>query len=120
MNPKSLIFLAIASSAIATFAQQVPDTLNIRPIAKPNYEKGAGPTVMIDEAHHNFHAAQGRFRPFALVLEQDGYRVKRGREKFSESGLRGVRILVISNALNERNEEEWTLPTPSAFDDNEI
>lgn len=101
-------------------AQQVPDTVNIPLIASPAYSKGAGPIVMIDEAHHNFHTAVARFRPFALLLERDGYRIRRGVEKFSKKGLKDVRILVVSNALNARNAEEWNLPTPSAFDDNEI
>jgi hypothetical protein len=39
---------------------------------------------------------------------------------FSKAGLQEVRILVISNALNERNEQEWNVPTPSAFNDDEI
>jgi uncharacterized protein (DUF2249 family) len=34
--------------------------------------------------------------------------------------LKGVGILVISNALNERNTEDWSLPNPSAFTDAEI
>jgi hypothetical protein len=101
-------------------AQQVSDTLFQAPIAKPAYNKGKGPVVLIDEAHHNFHTATGRFRPFGLLLERDGYVVKRGINPFSKESLQGVSLLVISNALNESNVGSWALPTPSAFTDEEI
>jgi hypothetical protein len=94
-------FLILQMATIAT-AQQVSDTLFIPPIAKPAHIKGTGPVVMIDEAHHNFHTARGRFRPFALLLERDGFKIKRGTDSFSEASLRGVSVLVISNALSAR------------------
>ena len=38
----------------------------------------------------------------------------------SFQSLEDVDILVISNALNIRNTEDWTLPTPPAFTEDEI
>ncbi len=73
---------------------------------------------MIDEAHHNFHTAEGRYAPFAKLLRRDGYRVEAWRTPFG--ALRGVDVLVISNALHKRNEKDWSLPTPSAFTTEEI
>lgn len=111
------VLLCICS---ATFSQQVADVEGVPEVKSPAYKAGAGPVVMIDEAHHNFHTAEGRFRPFATLLERDGYQIRRGTESFSLKSLQDVRVLVISNALHVRNTQEWTLPTPSAFTDEEI
>ena len=100
--------------------QQVSDTLSVPQPKSPAYKPGTGPVIVIDEAHHNFHTAVGRFRPFAILLERDGYKVSRGTSPFTKTTLDGAGILVISNALSERNETEWSVPTPSAFTDDEI
>ena len=113
----SLILFAVTSYAAG---QQVPDTVFRPTIKKAAYKPGEGPIVMVDEAHHNFHTTTNRFKPFSLLLERDGYQVKGGNTKFSKVALKDVRILVISNALSERNATDWSLPTPSAFDDEEI
>ena len=39
---------------------------------------------------------------------------------FSKASLKDADILVIANALAERNKEDWTSPTPSAFTDDEV
>ena len=54
------------------------------------------------------------------MLEKDGYNVKPFQKYFTSDGLAAGRILVISNALNERNTEDWALPAYSAFTDEEI
>lgn len=110
-------FLFVTCSAVA---QQIADTTFVADIGKPRYTAGQGPVVVVDEAHHNFHTAVGRFRPFARLLERDGYVVKRGREPFTSGSLQGTKVLVISNALNERNVQDWSLPNPSAFTEDEI
>jgi hypothetical protein len=108
-------------------AQQVADTAFHYPIAHPAYATGAGPVVAIDEAHYNFHTASGRYLPFARLLERDGYVVRPWTGRFTAEGLRAVRVLVIANALAERNRlrepdslTDWSLPTPSAFTAEEI
>ncbi len=113
-----LILIVFISSA--AMAQQRADTTLSPIIAKPRYQEGRGPVILLDEAHFNFHTTTGRFRPFAEFLRRDGYIVKGNRSHFSKDALSGVRILVIANALNAVNEEQWTLPTPSAFTDDEI
>ncbi|MEN8215021.1 MAG: DUF4350 domain-containing protein, partial [Pseudomonadota bacterium] len=98
------------------------------PIDNPAYSEGEGPLVVIDAAHHNFNTiANGKYRSFAELLERDGYVVE-GSEglytKFTEDALENIDVLVIVNALNEANvgyeEGNWKLPTPSAFEDEEI
>jgi hypothetical protein len=101
-------------------AQQAADPKYKPPLPRPAYESGKGPRVAIDEAHHNFHTAEGRYKPFAQLLRRDGYRVDSFRQPFSAKSLQGVDVLVISNALHKSNEEKWALPNPSAFTKDEI
>ena len=112
------IVLLAATSIVS--AQQVPDLEYQPPLPRPAYESGNGPRVAIDEAHHNFHTADGRYQPFAELLRRDGYRVDGLGKPLSSDSLNGVDVLVIANALNERNVKDWSLPTPSAFTTGEI
>lgn len=107
--------------ALRMAAQQVPDTLFQFKVEHPHFENGKGPVVAIDQAHHNFHTLNGRFAAFGKLLRTDGYTVERFENKFTEKKLEKVAVLVISNALNERNANgDWSLPNPSAFTAEEI
>lgn len=112
--------LAVICLGTPARAQQVADTTFLPPIVSPAFETGSGPTVLVDEAHFNFHTAGGRYLPFANLLRRDGYIVVASSSRFTAELLAGADILVISNALAERNSEDWSLPTPSAFDSDEI
>jgi hypothetical protein len=112
--------LSSLGAAPGAAAQQVADTLFRPHVAAPAFASGAGPVVILDEAHHNFHTASGRYLAFARLLERDGYVVRPGRTRFTRADLSAAKILVIANALAERNETEWDLPTPSAFDSAEV
>jgi hypothetical protein len=101
-------------------AQQIGDSTYNPVIKNPAYTKPEGPVVFIDEGHNNFHTMSGRYKPFAEILQKDGYNVKPYLGTFSITGLDSCKIIVVSNALNQRNTEEWTLPTPSAFTGKEI
>jgi hypothetical protein len=78
--------------------QQVADPNFDTKVENPAYKKD-GPRVLFDEAHNNFHTAGGRYKPFADLIGNDGYRVVPNKDKFSASVLSGYQILVISNAL---------------------
>ena len=118
------LFLAVIGCFLSAdiSAQQVADTSYKPPLEKPAYPTLRGPVVLLDEAHFNFHTTEGRYRPFAEFLRRDGYVVKPLRSLFSREALAGGKILVIANALAERNGKDgnWSLPTPSAFSDEEI
>ncbi len=101
-------------------AQQVPDTSFSPPIQKAAFAVGAGPVVLIDEAHYNFHTATGRYLPFAELLRRDGYVVKSSTARFTPESLKRGAVLVISNALNVKNKDDWSPPNPSAFTSQEI
>lgn len=114
---KQILLLAVLSLLgwISVDAQQVADTLYKPTIPHPTYSKGKGPVVMIDQAHNNYHTRTGRYLPFARLLERDGYVVKDYDGRFRKSELDLCKVLVVSNALNSMNVENWFLPTPTAF-----
>lgn len=101
-------------------AQQVADSSFTVPLIAPAYPPGAGPVVVLDEAHTNFHTLDGRYFVFGKVLQQDGYQVRPSRVPFTTGALAGVRVLVIANALHASNAGNWVLPTPSAFTATEV
>lgn len=115
-----LISFLLLLLSVSVFAQQVADTLYNPIISNPAYANAQGPIVLIDEAHGNFHTLSGRFKPFARLLEKDGYVVRASAEPFTTDQLRTGKILVIANALHPENLQRWTLPTPSAFTETEI
>lgn len=67
-------------------------------INRPAYPEGKGPMVFIDEAHNNFHTAVGTYFPFAELLRQDGYVVRRAIEKISGRLLASGAVYVIADA----------------------
>jgi uncharacterized protein (DUF2249 family) len=117
---KSVYFLCLVFCLACNSEQQLGDRSFVPDIEKSTYDIGKGPVVKIDEAHHNFHTMDGRYFAFGEVLRHDGYRVEANTSEFNLDSLNACSILVISNALNERNIEDWSLPTPSAFADEEI
>lgn len=56
--------------------------------------------IGIDEAHRNFHTRDGRYKPFAALMESDGF-VVTAAPHFDARSLKGVDILVIANAMGE-------------------
>ena len=113
------LFATICASHLAC-TQQVPDTAFKAPIAEPRHPTGQGPVVTLDEAHYNFHTLAERYKAFSNALRDDGYVVRSNEEPFSERMLAATDVLVIANALSERNAQTWTLPCPSAFSATEI
>lgn len=111
-------FIAISLSA---FTQQVPDTTFKFEIKQSAYEASEGPIILIDEAHNNLHRRNGGFKPFSMLLEQDGYRTKiLSKPVLDKSVLEDCEVFVIANALHNSNVGNWTLPTSSAFTKKEI
>jgi hypothetical protein len=101
LTGRLLAAACVAGLTVAGFAQQVADPDFDTKVANPAYTK-KHPKVFLDEAHHNFHTAGGRYKPFADLITSDGYQVIPYTEKFSRTSLRGCDVLVISNALGAR------------------
>jgi len=123
-RPASSPLFAAALLALLTappaLAQQVPDTTFSPPIASPAFAPGEGPVVLIDEGHHNFHTLGGRYAPFARLVERDGFVLRPHAGPFTRTALDSARVLVVANALAERNLEDWNLPVLPAFDTSEV
>ena len=104
-TPHHSFLVAMICSAVgvglAGAQQQVVDPDFKVTVERPAY-KGNGPTVAIEEAHSNFHTASGQYKPFAELLTADGYRVVPSTQKFSTDTLKGISVLVVTNA-NARN-----------------
>src|SRR6185436_12663358 len=112
------IFGLICVACVLAFAQQRPDPEFDTSVENPAYKK-EGPRVMFDEAHHNFHTTEGRYKPFVDLMLNDGYRVIRNRQSFSKTRLDSYKILVIANALGAEEDDDAGADH-SAFNDDEI
>jgi hypothetical protein len=115
-----LASIVVALATPPTNAQQRPDTDFHYQVDHPAYAEGTGPVVGIDGGHHNFHTAEDRYAPFARLVADDGFRVRSLSGAFEAAALARLGILVVANALNAFNDNNWVLPTPSAFTAGEI
>ncbi len=95
-----LAFVVCVAAAPAR-AQQVPDTLFDTRIASPMWRAGAGPRLVLDEAHHEFHTLAERYRPFGALAAADGFRVSPGRAPLTRESLAAADVFVIANACGE-------------------
>ena len=112
--------LYFALLRLPVWGQQVSDN-NFDPnITSPKYQSGAGPTILLDEGHHNFHTLEGRYSTFGKILRADGYVVRAHQGLVSSESLSEADILVIANALHEKNINNWVKPIHSAFSVDEI
>jgi len=91
----SVILMLLCAPAFEQ--SQVSDPEFLTTVAHPAYTQ-EHPRVVVDEAHHNFHTIEGRYRPFAQLLTSDGYEVVPGTAAFGPATLSDVRVLVIANA----------------------
>jgi hypothetical protein len=91
--------LRILAGAFGVGGQRADPSFETR-VARPAYADGARhPRVLFDEAHHNFHTAGGRYKPFADLITSDGYQVIPSGATFSRAVLQNGDLLVIANAM---------------------
>ncbi len=112
------VLLALRLAASSSAAQQVSDTSFHFENANPAFPAAAGPVVCVDEAHNNFHTADGRYWAFAELLREDGYRVEGFGGKFDSKGLLDCNILVSANPGEVGMDDAY--PHPSAFTRDDI
>ncbi len=77
---------------------QQSDPTFVTKVARPSY-KTEHPRVLFDEAHFNFHTTDGRYKPFAELIANDGFKVIPNKQKFTKDLLSKGEILIIANAL---------------------
>ena len=116
-----IIFLSLVliGSSSCSKPLQIADPDFIPKNTQHSFSKINSPIVFIDEAHNNFHTANGRYKPFSQVLISDGYTVKPSKEKFTLEYLQQANILVIANAL-DKNRRDFNPPFGDAFSTDEV
>jgi hypothetical protein len=124
LSPKhkqKIAILYLLSLPLLGCAQQQEADRDYTPIiSKPLYESGKGPVILIDGGHFNFHTLEDKFAPFGKIAEQDGFRVKSTSGNIKAEDLKNAKILVIANALNEKNIDSWQQPVHTAFTPEEV
>ena len=115
-----IIGITLLLSSCKNGSEQLGDPDFVPVVSAPAFLPGEGPRIALDEAHSNFHTLSGRFQAFASLARADGYVVEALATSFDQASLSGVDLLVVANALNARNQTDWSLPTPSAFSPDEI
>lgn len=116
-----LFFAVLMSCAnLAAAAEQRSDQDWSPSVANPEFASGDVPVVLVDANHGNFHTIDGRYAAFAELLRLDGYRVIGTNGATTRELLSEADVFVISNAVRGGENAKWILPTPSAFESDEI
>jgi len=100
------LVLALALLATPAPAQQVADDKADISIPVPLFAPEAGPLLVVDAAHKNFHTIDGRYAPFAALARNDGFRVRGADTPFSAESLAKVKVLVMANATQDLTPDE--------------
>ena len=95
MKHLSITFALLILTCVPAVAQQAPDPEFNTSVENPAYKKD-GPRVLFDEAHHNFHTTEGRYKPFVDLMLNDGYRV--------------VRTSAVISDAPQANTSDWNAP----------
>ena len=99
--PLSFAVAFLTSVCPGALAQQFADPEFDAKVDRPAFTD-THPLVLVDEAHNNYHTTDGRYKPFADLLKNDGYNVSPIKEKLTAKGLKGCSILVVANAMAHR------------------
>jgi hypothetical protein len=112
MTIRPLIFALAAAVTVTVTGQQQADPSFDARVAHPAYTT-THPRILFDEAHHNFHTAAGRYKPFVDLISNDGCQVVPNRQIFTQDSLEGFQVLVIANALGSSNSEATDASSPA-------
>jgi hypothetical protein len=101
----SLGCLLVLMSVAQALAQQIADPhFDVR-VDKPAFTKNY-PRVLFDEAHNNLDTTNGRYKPFADLLFNDGYHIAVNRQPFTKASLATHKTLVIVNPLGAEDVDD--------------
>jgi len=117
---KKLLIGCLWLMSNSLFAEQVVDANFTPKNTVKTFQTHTAPKVILDAAHFNFHTLDDRYKPFGKILESNGFNLTQTTTTFSKKQLEKTDILVIANALNKKNVEDWDLPNFSAFSRAEI
>ncbi|MEN2281323.1 hypothetical protein AAGF08_04230 [Algoriphagus sp. SE2] len=68
-------------------------------VEAPTYEKGKGPKILLDGAHHNFFIQWDFIKPFSDLAKADGYQTLVDSSEFTPEYLNRFDIVIIVTAL---------------------
>ncbi len=87
----------------------------------PAFNDVARPVIVFAEGHNNFGDNRALFSAeMEQFLASEGFDLKQHMGAITREALKGVSVLHTDNALAPENQDNWTLPTPSAFTPEEI
>jgi hypothetical protein len=109
--PSLSCFLVFTFSSVA-LAQQIADPHFNAKVDNPAFTKNF-PRVLFDEAHYNSETTNGRYKPFAELLFNDGYHVAVNRQPFTKESLKTFKIVVIVNPLGGEEMDEEGADSPA-------
>ncbi len=97
LAPMLLATVLVVTVRQSAFGQQMADPDFNTKVDRPAYTD-RHPAVLFDEAHKNYHTSEGKYKPFATLIRNDGYAITPGQKKFSKEALQGYDVLIIANA----------------------
>lgn len=112
--PSEEVQRAIDRAVAQAAPMEMDDRFDVA-VARPAYTADH-PRVLFDEAHRNFHTPATRYRPFADLIRNDGYRIDSNARPFSAAALAAHDILIIVNAMGAEGPEAYAA---SAFTEEE-
>jgi len=96
----------------AAHGQHIADPHFDARVENPAFTKNF-PRVLFDEAHNNTDHSHGRYKPFADLLFNDGYKVVVNRQPFATATLINFKILVIVNPLGAEDMDDENAGGPA-------
>lgn len=89
-------------------------------VEEPAYEKGRGPKILLDGAHHNFFIQWDFIKPFTELAKNDGYQTIVDSLEFTPEYLKRFDIVMIITALPFDFTTKTEVTDESTFSINEI
>ena len=113
-------YLTIAVVLLLSSCQEYADS-TYSESADSTFNDVANPVIVFAEGHNNFgdnrESFAGEMKQF---LAREGFELRQYMGAITREALKGASILHTDNALASLNQDNWTLPTPSAFTSEEI
>ncbi len=114
-----LCYCLIIFSSYQLKAQQYADSTFDTSVKLPAYSQSIHPKILFDEAHFNFHTANGRYKPFAAILRNDGYVIIPNKQVITSKVLKGYDIFITVNALGAPADSSMEMKCRNVFVDSE-
>ncbi|MCZ6703178.1 MAG: hypothetical protein O6940_09065 [Ignavibacteria bacterium] len=89
-------------------------------VKEPTYEKGKGPKILLDGAHHNFFIQWNFIKPFSDLAKADGYQTIVDSLEFTPDYLKRFDIVMIITALPFDFTTKNEVTNESTFSEKEI